>query len=685
MENNESKKNILIAAIRQSFIKLSPRRQLKNPVIFVVFSGAIMTTTLYGLSFVQIKSEGANDILIITLILWLTVLFANFVEAIAEGRGRAQTDSLRRTRKDVKVRKLNDWSDLALYTEVKLNRLKKGDLVYVKSGELIPLDGNVIEGTALVDESAITGEAAPVLRESREGYRAVSGGSKLLSDWLVIQVTVENSERFWDKMIMLARESARKKTPNAFAVQIFLMTLTIIFLVVGVILLPSSYFFGEQAGTGAAISLTYVIALLVCLAPTTMGALLSPMGIAGMNRLQQVNVLAKSGSAIEAAGNVDVLLLDKTGIITRGNRQASVFIPITGVTEKELAVASQLASLADETAEGRSIVVLAKERFDLRERDMKALGASCVALTEKAPISGINYRGNELRKGAAEAIKAFVLGNGGNYPQECHEIAQKVANDGGIPLVVAKNKRVLGVIYLKDVGENEIKERFEDLRQMGVKTIMITSDNPMTAAAIAAEAGVDDFLAGATPDTKLALIRNYQAQGQQVAVSGNETKDISALIQADVAVAMNTSATAVKEAGNMIDLDSNPTKLIEIVRIGKQLLMTRGALTTFSVANDLAEYFALIPVLFYNIYQPLARLNILGLTSVKNAILVVLSYNVLLIIAMIPLVLKGGKDQGRVTAKWFEKNRLIDGLGGLLTPFVAIKLLNMLLTALGLE
>ncbi|AWW28607.1 potassium-transporting ATPase subunit KdpB [Acetobacterium sp. KB-1] len=684
MEDNALKKDILMDAIRQSVTKLSPRIQLKNPVMFVVFIGAIMTTVLYFLSFAKINDEGAGYTLAIALILWFTVLFANFAEAIAEGRGRAQADSLRSARKDVTARKLKSPSDLEVYTEISSSSLKKDDVVYVKSGEQIPMDGDVIEGAASVDESAITGESAPVIRESGGDRSAVTGGTTLLSDWLVIQVTAEAGESFLDKMIAMVEGASRKKTPNEIALQILLVALTIIFLVVSATLLPFSYFASEQAGVGAGISITNVIALLVCLAPTTIGALLSSIGIAGMSRLNQANVLAMSGRAIEAAGDVDVLLLDKTGTITLGNRQASVFIPLTGITEKELADAAQLSSLADETAEGRSIVVLAKKRFDLRGRDINALGASFVAFTAKTRMSGIDFQGYEIRKGAAEAVKAYVLANGGSYPEECRLVVNKVANDGGTPLVVAQKNQVLGVIYLKDVVKNGVKERFEDLRKMGIKTIMITGDNPMTAAAIAAEAGVDDFLAEATPEAKLTLIRDYQAKGHLVAMTGDGTNDAPALAQADVAVAMNTGTQAAKEAGNMVDLDSSPTKLIDIVRIGKQLLMTRGALTTFSVANDVAKYFAIIPVLFFSIYPQLVGLNIMGLTSAKSAILSAIIYNALIIIALIPLALKGVKYREVSAGKLLQRNLLIYGLGGLLAPFVAIKLLDMLLTVLGL-
>lgn len=684
MKDNDLQKNIFKDAIRQSFAKLTPRIQIKNPVMFVVYIGAIFTTILFLLSFVGIKDENAGYTLTIAIILWFTVLFANFAESIAEGRGRAQADSLRSARKDVKAKKLKSAANVEDYTEVLSNLLKKGDIVYVKSGEQIPMDGDVIDGAASVDESAITGESAPVIRESGGDRSAVTGGTTLLSDWLVIRITVEAGESFLDKMIAMVEGASRKKTPNEIALQILLVTLTIIFLVVTATLLPFSSFASSQAGQGSAISITNVIALLVCLAPTTIGALLSSIGIAGMSRLNQANVLAMSGRAIEAAGDVDVLLLDKTGTITLGNRQASVFIPVTGVTEKELADAAQLSSLADETAEGRSIVVLAKKRFDIRGRDLEKLDATFVEFTAKTRMSGIDYQGNEIRKGAAEAIKNFVLDKGGDYPEECNQIVKQVASDGGTPLVVVKNKQILGVIYLKDIVKNGVKERFEDLRKMGIKTIMITGDNPMTAAAIAAEAGVDDFLAEATPEAKLALIRDYQSQGHLVAMTGDGTNDAPALAQADVAVAMNTGTQAAKEAGNMVDLDSNPTKLIDIVRIGKQLLMTRGSLTTFSVANDVAKYFAIIPVLFFGIYPQLMALNIMGLTSAKSAILSAIIYNALIIIALIPLALKGVKYHEMPAGKLLKRNMLIYGLGGIVAPFVAIKLIDMLLTICGL-
>lgn len=684
MEMIESKKSIFADAIRQSFKKLSPRVQVKNPVMLVVYLGAIMTSGFYVLSFFGISDERAGYTLSISLILWFTVLFANFAESIAEGRGRAQAASLRSARKDVKARKLKNAADLSDYTEVLSNTLKKGDIVYVKGNEQIPMDGEVIEGAASVDESAITGESAPVIRESGGDRSAVTGGTTLVSDWLIIRVTAEAGESFLDKMISMVEGAARKKTPNEIALQILLITLTIIFLMVTAALLPFTDFASKQAGAGTAISLTNIIALLVCLAPTTIGALLSSIGIAGMSRLNQANVLAMSGRAIEAAGDVDVLLLDKTGTITLGNRQASEFLPVPGVTEQELADAAQLSSLADETAEGRSIVVLAKERFGLRGRELSGLDAVFVEFTAKTRMSGIDYQGNEIRKGAADTVKEYVIKKGGRYPEECDRLVKRVAGSGGTPLVVVKNSQVLGVVHLKDIVKNGVKERFEDLRIMGIKTIMITGDNPMTAAAIAAEAGVDDFLAEATPEAKLVLIREYQAGGHLVAMTGDGTNDAPALAQADVAVAMNTGTQAAKEAGNMVDLDSSPTKLIDIVRIGKQLLMTRGSLTTFSVANDVAKYFAIIPVLFFGIYPKLSTLNFMGLTSASSAMLSAIIYNAVIIIALIPLALKGVKYRELPAGKLLKRNLLIYGLGGITAPFLAIKIIDMLLTASGL-
>ncbi|EAE5070781.1 potassium-transporting ATPase subunit KdpB [Listeria monocytogenes] len=677
-------KGIWKDALIQSTKKLSPKLQVKNPVMLLVYVGAILATSLYFLGFFGISDEKSGYTLAVALILWFTVLFANFAEAIAEGRGRAQADSLKMARKDVLARKLKNVDDKTDVIEVASNDLKKGDIVYVLANEQIPMDGEVIEGAASVDESAITGESAPVIRESGGDRSAVTGGTTLVSDWLVVRVTAVSGESFLDKMIAMVEGASRKKTPNEIALQILLVTLSIIFLAVSATLLPFTEFASKQAGAGSAISITNVIALLVCLAPTTIGALLSSIGIAGMSRLNQANVLAMSGRAIEAAGDVDVLLLDKTGTITLGNRKASEFLPVDGVTEQELADAAQLSSIADETAEGRSIVVLAKERFDIRGRDFAEMHAEFVPFTATTRMSGIDYQENTIRKGAADAVRAYVTANGGTYPKECDAIVSKVAGAGGTPLVVVRNNQVLGVIYLKDIVKNGVKERFLDLRKMGIKTIMITGDNPMTAAAIAAEAGVDDFLAEATPEAKLELIREYQREGHLVAMTGDGTNDAPALAQADVAVAMNTGTQAAKEAGNMVDLDSSPTKLIDIVRIGKQLLMTRGALTTFSVANDLAKYFAIIPVLFYGIFPQLEALNLMGLTSPTSAILSAIIYNAVIIIVLIPLSLKGVKYREMPAGKLLSRNMLIYGLGGLIAPFIAIKLIDMLLTVLGI-
>ncbi len=671
-------------ALIQSVLKLSPCVQAKNPVMLVVYIGAILTTALYLFALLGVRDESAGYTLVITIILWFTVLFANFAESIAESRGRAQANSLRSSRREVRARKLESASNPDAFEEVLSSKLKKGDIVYVESGGQIPMDGEVVEGAASVDESAITGESAPVIRESGGDRSAVTGGTMVISDWLIIRVTSEAGESFLDKMIAMVEGASRKKTPNEIALQILLISLSIIFLVVTATLLPFSNFVSAYAGSGAAVSLTNVIALLVCLSPTTIGALLSSIGIAGMSRLNRANVLAMSGRAIEAAGDVDVLLLDKTGTITLGNRQASEFLPVDGVSEQELADASQLSSLKDETAEGRSIVVLAKERFNIRGRDINKLDASFIEFSAKTRMSGIDYQGISIRKGATDAIRQFVTRNGGNYPSECDVLASRIANAGGTPLAVAKNNRVLGVVHLKDIVKNGVKERFCDLRKMGIKTIMITGDNPMTAAAIAAEAGVDDFLAEATPEAKLSLIREYQASGHLVAMTGDGTNDAPALAQADVAVAMNSGTQAAKEAGNMVDLDSSPTKLIDIVRIGKQLLMTRGSLTTFSVANDVAKYFAIIPVLFTGIFPQLEALNIMGLTSAKSAIISAVIYNALIIIALIPLALRGVKYRELSAAKMLRRNLLVYGVGGLVSPFIAIKAIDLLISTTGL-
>ena len=675
---------MLLRAKNDSFVKLSPKTQLQNPVMFIVYVAAILTTGLFILSLFGIRDANPGFIFGISIILWLTSLFANFAEAIAEGRGKAQADALRAAKKDVIASKIPSLLERDKISKVASAELTKGDFVIVHVGEQIPADGDVVDGAASVDESAITGESAPVIRESGGDRSAVTGGTTVISDWIIVKVTSEPGESFLDKMIAMVEGASRKKTPNEIALQILLVALTIIFLLVTFALYPYSVFSATQAGRANNTSVTALVALLVCLAPTTIGALLSAIGIAGMSRLNQANVLAMSGRAIEAAGDVDILMLDKTGTITLGNRQASEFIPVDGADRKDLADAAQLSSLADETPEGRSIVVLAKEQFGIRGRNMNDLNAQFIPFTAKTRMSGVDFTGNEVRKGAAEAVKNYVLGKGGTYSQECEEAVKHISNQGGTPLVVAKNGKVLGVIHLKDIIKEGVKEKFADLRKMGIKTIMITGDNPLTAAAIAAEAGVDDFLAEATPDGKLKMIREFQQQGHLVAMTGDGTNDAPALAQADVAVAMNTGTQAAKEAGNMVDLDSSPTKLIDIVRIGKQLLMTRGSLTTFSIANDLAKYFAIIPALFMAMYPGLAALNIMGLHSANSAIFSAVIYNALIIVALIPLALKGVKYREVTASKLLSRNLWIYGIGGLAAPFIAIKLIDMLIVAMGL-
>ncbi|MDC7289883.1 potassium-transporting ATPase subunit KdpB [Blautia schinkii] len=687
---SEKKKNIfadhkiMSRAMKDSFMKLNPRMQVKNPVMFMVFISAILTLVMFGFSLAGVRDAHPGYILAISVILWFTVLFGNFAEAIAEGRGKAQADALRAGRRDVLANKIESIEHKDKIVQVKSTELKKGDLVYVKANEQIPADGDVVDGAASVDESAITGESAPVIRESGGDRSAVTGGTTVISDWLVIKVTSNAGEGFMDKMIAMVEGASRKKTPNELALQLFLVALSIIFVLVTVSLYSYSVFSSDQMGSVNPTSITNLVALLICLAPTTIGALLSAIGIAGMSRLNQANVLAMSGRAIEAAGDVDILLLDKTGTITLGNRQADAFIPVDGHTEEEVADAAQLSSLADETPEGRSIVVLAKERFDMRGRNMAELHAEFVPFTAKTRMSGINYRGSEIRKGAAEAIKAYVEEKGGVFSKACEETAARIASQGGTPLVVAKDGRVVGVIQLKDIVKQGVKEKFADLRKMGIKTIMITGDNPLTAASIAAEAGVDDFLAEATPEGKLEMIRDYQQRGHLVAMTGDGTNDAPALAQADVAVAMNTGTQAAKEAGNMVDLDSSPTKLIEIVKIGKQLLMTRGALTTFSIANDVAKYFAIIPALFMGLYPGLSALNIMGLHSADSAVLSAIIYNALIIIGLIPLALKGVKYREVPAAKMLSGNLLVYGLGGIIVPFAAIKVIDVLITVTGI-
>ena len=620
----------------------------------------------------------------IAVILWFTCIFANFAEAIAEGRGKAQADALRASKKDVEAHKIPSADKKEQITAVSSALLKKSDIVIVKAGEQIPGDGEVIEGAASVDESAITGESAPVIREAGGDRSAVTGGTTVLSDWIVVRITSEAGESFLDKMIAMVEGASRKKTPNEIALQIFLVALSIIFILVTVSLYTYSIFSAKQAGIENPTSVTTLVALLVCLAPTTIGALLSAIGIAGMSRLNQANVLAMSGRAIEAAGDVDILMLDKTGTITLGNRKASAFIPVDGASEQDLADAAQLSSLADETPEGRSVVILAKEKFNIRGRELSDKNMTFIPFTAKTRMSGVDYDGNKIRKGAADTMEKYVTESGGIYSEECDRIVKEIANKGGTPLVVAKNHKILGVIHLKDIIKQGVKEKFADLRKMGIKTIMITGDNPMTAAAIAAEAGVDDFLAEATPEDKLQMIRDFQSKGHLVAMTGDGTNDAPALAQADVAVAMNTGTQAAKEAGNMVDLDSSPTKLIDIVRIGKQLLMTRGSLTTFSIANDVAKYFAIIPALFMGLYPGLSALNIMGLHSPQSAVLSAIIYNALIIIALIPLALKGVKYREVPAGKLLSRNLLIYGLGGLAAPFIFIKLIDMLLVLFGL-
>ena len=675
-----SDKKMMMRAIKDSFIKLKPKTQAGNPVMLLVYLSAIMTTGLWLISLIfGIGDAPTGYTCAIAVILWFTVLFANFAEAIAEGRGKAQADSLRKAKKDVDAHKIPSPDQKDRITVITSTSLKKGDLVLVKAGEQIPGDGEVVDGAASVDESAITGESAPVIRESGGDRSAVTGGTTVLSDWIVVRIISEAGETFMDKMIAMVEGANRKKTPNEIALQIFLVALSIVFIMVTMSLYTYSMFSAKQAGISNPTSITTLVALLVCLAPTTIGALLSAIGIAGMSRLNQANVLAMSGRAIEAAGDVDILMLDKTGTITLGNRRADAFLPVDGASEKELADAAQLSSLADETPEGRSVVVLAKEKFGIRERSLSDKNMEFVPFTAVTRMSGVNFAGTEIRKGAADAIKDYVVKGGGIYSPECDHIVKEISSKGGTPLVVAKNHIVLGVIYLKDIIKDGVQEKFADLRKMGIKTIMITGDNPLTAAAIAAEAGVDDFLAEATPEGKLQMIRDFQKKGHLVAMTGDGTNDAPALAQADVAVAMNSGTQAAKEAGNMVDLDSSPTKLIDIVRIGKQLLMTRGSLTTFSIANDVSKYFAIIPALFMGLYPGLARLNIMGLYSPQSAVLSAIIYNALIIIALIPLALKGVKYREVSAGKLLSRNLLVYGLGGIVTPFIFIKLIDILL------
>jgi len=675
-------------AMIDSLRKLHPRTQLRSPVMFVVYIGSIITTLLWFQALAGQGEAPAGFILATAVWLWFTVLFANFAEALAEGRSKAQAASLRSLRQTVTAKKLANPEHGAPWQACASSELRKGMFFLVEAGDVIPVDGEVVDGVASVDESAITGESAPVIRESGGDFCAVTGGTRVLSDWLVVRVSANPGETFLDRMIGMVEGAARKKTPNEIALTILLVALTIVFLVVTVTLLPFSIFAVQAQGSGQAVTITALVALLVCLIPTTIGGLLSAIGVAGMSRMLQANVIATSGRAVEAAGDVDVLLLDKTGTITFGNRQAAAFLPAPGVTEEELADVAQLASLADETPEGRSIVVLAKNRFNIRERAMEAMGAVFVPFTAQTRMSGVDLgeAGNprQIRKGAASAIRRHMESIGAAWPGDVERSVDEAARRGSTPLVVADGTRVMGVVELKDVVKGGIRERFAELRRMGVKTVMVTGDNKLTAAAIAAEAGVDDFIAEATPEEKLALIRRYQAEGKLVAMTGDGTNDAPALAQADVAVAMNSGTQAAKEAGNMVDLDSNPTKLLEIVEIGKQMLMTRGALTTFSISNDIAKYFAIVPAMFVATYPGLDALNVMGLASPASAIMSAVIFNALIIVVLIPLALRGVRYRAIGAAALLRRNMLVYGLGGLLLPFAGIKLIDLALAAFNL-
>src|SRR5262245_41382655 len=676
---------IVQRALLDSLRKLDPRHMVRNPVMFVVEVGSAFTTLL-GLHALATDAVAApaGFVLAVSAWLWLTVVFANFAEAMAEGRGQAQAEALRKARRDVVAKKLRAARFDATRESVPSHLLRKGDVVLVEAGDTIPADGDVIEGVASVNESAVTGESAPVIRESGGDRSAVTGGTVVLSDWLIVRVTANPGETFLDRMIALVEGAKRQKTPNEIALDILLAGLTIVFLLATVTLLPFSRYAVSSVGAGAPVTMTVLAALLVCLIPTTIGGLLSAIGIAGMDRMIQANVIATSGRAVEAAGDVDVLLLDKTGTITLGNREAVAFLPAPGVTERELGEVAQLGSLADETPEGRSIVVLAKQRLAVRGRDVRALGARFVPFTAQTRMSGADLDGRRIRKGAADAIERFVKEQGGELPNGVRVEVDRVAREGGTPLVVAEGARALGVIQLKDIVKGGIRERFAELRRVGIKTVMITGDNPLTAAAIAAEAGVDDFLAEATPEDKLRLIRDYQAQGHLVAMTGDGTNDAPALAQADVAVAMNTGTQAAKEAGNMVDLDSNPTKLLSVVEIGKQMLITRGNLTTFSIANDLAKYFAIIPAAFAATYPALGVLDVMGLHSPRSAVLSAVIFNALIIVVLIPLALRGARYRPMPAGALLRRNLLTYGLGGVLLPFPFIKLIDLALVGLGL-
>jgi K+-transporting ATPase ATPase B chain len=671
-------------AVKEAFVKLNPRAMLGNPVMFVTEAGSVVTTLLWIQALTGHGEAPAGFIGQVALWLWLCVLFSNFSQALAEGRGKAQAAALRRARGETLAKRLYDRSNREKYEPVPSAGLKKGDTFYVSACDVIPADGEVLEGVASVDESAITGESAPVIRESGGDRSAVTGGTRVLSDWLVVRVTASPGQGFLDRMISLVEGAKRQKTPNEVALMILLSAFTIVFLVVCATLLPFSLFSVEASRQGSAIAVTVLAALLVCLIPTTIGGLLPAIGIAGMDRLIRRNMIALSGRAVEAAGDVDVLLLDKTGTITLGNRQAVAFLPAGAVSERELASDAQLASLADETPEGRSIVLLAKEKYGLRGNPPETASSRFIPFSAQTRMSGVDFDGVSIRKGASDAVAAYVNSLGKALPPALTDLVENISRSGGTPLVVARNGDVLGVVHLKDVVKGGIKERFAQLRRMGIRTVMITGDNPLTATAIAAEAGVDDFLAQATPETKLKLIKGYQEGGRLVAMTGDGTNDAPALAQADVAVAMNTGTQPAREAANIIDLDSNPTKLIEVVEIGKQLLMTRGALTTFSIANDVSKYFAIIPAAFVSVYPTLAALNIMRLTSPESAVLSAVIFNALVIVALIPLALRGVPYHAHGALRLLRDNLLIYGVGGLAAPFIGIKLIDILINALRL-
>ena len=675
---------LIVPGIIDAFRKLDPRVQWRSPVMFVVFVGSILTTGLYIQSIVGQGEANPGFILGIAVWLWFTVLFANFAEAMAEGRSKAQASSLRALKQTISAKKLVAPKHGANWSAVPGSALRKGDTVLVESGDLLPVDGEVIEGVATVDESAITGESAPVIRESGGDRSSVTGGTRVLSDWIVVRIASNPGESFLDRMIAMVEGASRRKTPNEIALTILLAKFTLIFLLACATLLPYSLYAVSSAGHGEPVTMTVLVALLVCLIPTTIGGLLSAIGIAGMDRMIQANVIAMSGRAVEAAGDVDVLLLDKTGTITLGNRQAVAFHPAPGIDIKTLANAAQLASLADETPEGRSIVVLAKEKFGLREREVGGSDVMFVPFTAQTRMSGVDMGGNRIRKGAIDAVRNYLAALGSEVPQAVVKVAEDIARKGGTPLIVAEDRYAVGVIELKDIVKGGIRERFAELRAMGIRTIMITGDNPLTAASIAAEAGVDDYLAEATPEAKLKLIRDIQAEGRLVAMCGDGTNDAPALAQADVAVAMNTGTQAAKEAGNMVDLDSNPTKLIEVVEIGKQLLITRGSLTTFSIANDVAKYFAIIPAAFSTTYPALNALNVMHLATSQSAILSAVIFNALIIIFLIPLALKGVRYRALGAGALLRRNLLVYGIGGIIVPFLGIKIIDMLLVVLRL-